>query len=1157
MNIELLGVIGFLALILVVGVIRGRNIENFEDYAVGKKKFSDWALVGSFVATIFGGAVLMNNLATAYKYGIPELFFLAELPLGFLFIGLFLAKRMAEFLPHLSIAASMGYLYGKGARVLTAIGGILLTIGKLVLEFYCLKMAVQTFFEVQGSTATIVVAMVVIGYAALGGARAVVATDFIQLLLFGLLLPALLLFMVYKMENLGELSIRLVADPIFKFKQLMPDSSNHYYLGYLDVFIFMLVTWMRPSTIQRIYMASNIWQVKRFFIKSIAPAFVLHLIIFIMGILLLFSSTNLDPYKLVDYIMVAFHFPALKILLFMSIVGLVMSTADSDLHAASVLFTHDILEPLYGKKQDCLPYKLIIARMATIVIGLFSLIVTINAAGQETVRALFFDLMYIYCSMVCAPFILALLGFRANKIAWYIGALGGVTTLCLIGQGVISKGVLGEKALLIFAGSLLFFMGSHYLLPKVPNTGWVGIKDKRPLLAAQQASERKWATRKETFENFKLSKYLVRLFPKSLATFFKVGLYADIAIVVALIAIHDVSYLSIFAPIMALATFFMFYPALQKTENEQAGVFMHYVWLMGLFILLFMVGTMVVGISGYAIVPTMVCLLNICVGFCVLPASVATVMALVAFFITQLIFPYQNVALIIEKWGSLGYFIAVMAGCCAFIKAIITSKKNEILLTNQVAYLNHIAEYKQKEELAESHYQHHFNRLTQDDCYEEAVIPKITKELEQITKDDMMLKTSQDTIKHLVDRLKGHKQFIEERIYHEQYHLALDDKEVTIQKIINNSINSFDKLGIRLQVVVCNNAQQKTMRCDPIKIERLFTDSLQLIQKSGMLEEEGIVAVHVVDTSIKYSLNEEGNFIKTLPAVAFIITTSQEKPEAETVYEELLDAIVPIASNDPNDLYKKEIVRIVDAHYGCFFADNTDTKIDFSYILPVSLNEIRDEVMNTLPPSPYFYIIETPESIKQEQYLEELLSKETTLKKEFVRETIQFMKKCHGDQRRKSGEPFYIHPMEVAEILLMETRDPDAIIAALLHDVIEDSKVFKSYIQSKYGSAVAEIVSTVTHMGDSFRKKKLTKQENEERLREFKDIRSVQVKMADRLHNVRTLYFRAIKDQVRVAKQTMEFYVPFAESVGVTKLTAEIRDRCEAILREHERGVSE
>ena len=168
-----------------------------------------------------------------------------------------------------------------------------------------------------------------------------------------------------------------------------------------------------------------------------------------------------------------------------------------------------------------------------------------------------------------------------------------------------------------------------------------------------------------------------------------------------------------------------------------------------------------------------------------------------------------------------------------------------------------------------------------------------------------------------------------------------------------------------------------------------------------------------------------------------------------------------------------------------------------------------------------------------------------------VRETIQFMKKCHGDQLPQSGEPFYSHPMAVAEILLMETKDSNPIIAALLHDVVEDSKVPLSYIKARFGHDVASIVSKVTHMSATFRKKKLTKEENEALLRSFKggDIRPIQVKLSDRLHNVRTLKYRPIEKQIKVAEQTLNFYVPFAESVGVTQLTAEIRKLCEEILQ--------
>ena len=151
-------------------------------------------------------------------------------------------------------------------------------------------------------------------------------------------------------------------------------------------------------------------------------------------------------------------------------------------------------------------------------------------------------------------------------------------------------------------------------------------------------------------------------------------------------------------------------------------------------------------------------------------------------------------------------------------------------------------------------------------------------------------------------------------------------------------------------------------------------------------------------------------------------------------------------------------------------------------------------------------------------------------------------------QQRHSGEPFYTHPMAVAALVLEETKDPDVVIGALLHDVVEDSKVPLSYIKSRFGSSIASIVYGVTHMGATFRKKKLNKEENEKHLLSLQDIRSVQVKMADRLHNLSNIRYRSLEKQVAVAQQTLEFYVPLAESMGVTKLSQKVKQICEEIL---------
>ena len=217
-----------------------------------------------------------------------------------------------------------------------------------------------------------------------------------------------------------------------------------------------------------------------------------------------------------------------------------------------------------------------------------------------------------------------------------------------------------------------------------------------------------------------------------------------------------------------------------------------------------------------------------------------------------------------------------------------------------------------------------------------------------------------------------------------------------------------------------------------------------------------------------------------------------------------------------------------------------------SYILPLKLEEIRDSVMDALPKSFYFLDAASNESHNQENDLVRLLTEGTSLEEQFVLDTIRFVKRCHGNQKRKSGEPFYTHPMSVTEILLGITKEPSMLVAALLHDVVEDSLVPISYIKARFGHDVAYIVSKVTHLGSTLRKKKISPVEMNRLLKAElgNDIRPIQVKIADRLHNVRTLSVRPREKRTKVAMETLVFYVPLAEKLGMEEWAMELRKIC-------------
>ena len=153
---------------------------------------------------------------------------------------------------------------------------------------------------------------------------------------------------------------------------------------------------------------------------------------------------------------------------------------------------------------------------------------------------------------------------------------------------------------------------------------------------------------------------------------------------------------------------------------------------------------------------------------------------------------------------------------------------------------------------------------------------------------------------------------------------------------------------------------------------------------------------------------------------------------------------------------------------------------------------------------------------------------------------------AHGDQRRKSGEPYIIHPLWVAIILADLEMDKETIAAGMLHDVVEDTKFTEEDIRRGFGDEVALLVDGVTKLGRlSYSSDKLEVQA--ENLRKMflamaKDIRVIIIKLADRLHNMRTLQFMTPAKQKEKAKETMDIYAPIAQRLGISKIKTELDD---------------
>lgn len=167
--------------------------------------------------------------------------------------------------------------------------------------------------------------------------------------------------------------------------------------------------------------------------------------------------------------------------------------------------------------------------------------------------------------------------------------------------------------------------------------------------------------------------------------------------------------------------------------------------------------------------------------------------------------------------------------------------------------------------------------------------------------------------------------------------------------------------------------------------------------------------------------------------------------------------------------------------------------------------------------------------------------------RDMLLKAYDYAERAHENQKRASGEPYFIHPCAVADILIGLGLDAPTIAAALLHDVIEDTSATDDDIKREFGEEVLTLVSGVTKL-----EKIVFKSHEEEEAENFrkifiamaKDIRVIIIKLADRLHNMRSLNFLSKERQQRMARETLEIYCPIAGRLGISQIKCELEDLC-------------
>ena len=226
------------------------------------------------------------------------------------------------------------------------------------------------------------------------------------------------------------------------------------------------------------------------------------------------------------------------------------------------------------------------------------------------------------------------------------------------------------------------------------------------------------------------------------------------------------------------------------------------------------------------------------------------------------------------------------------------------------------------------------------------------------------------------------------------------------------------------------------------------------------------------------------------------------------------------------------------------------------YVIPIDVKEVRPKDMD----KPYMELGVVPvrandhyksDKVDAQAQEKEFLAAVQSRSKadiDLVKKALEVIKWYHGPSERNTGEPFYLHPVAVAQIVLAYNQDEATVLGALLHDTVEDTPMLLENVETLFNKEVAQIVDGVTHLASNkatFYKVQLSSQENIRQLLEVEDPRVLYVKVADRLHNMRTIEgHRSLAKRQGIAEETMLFFVPLASQLGLKEAAEELKERC-------------
>ncbi|WP_419241429.1 sodium:solute symporter family protein [Cardinium endosymbiont of Nabis limbatus] len=483
----------FLVFTLLVGICFSRKKTSFREYAVGNKQFATATLVFTVLATVYGGGGLVRNVECVHCIGLWWIVIMFLSSFGLWIVGR-LALRMEPFMQHFSIAETIGNIYGRYPRMVTALVGICSTVLIITMQISVMSQAIGICLKITNPyIMPIVATLLLIFYSTFGRIRAVTFTDVFQFITFAIIIPLLAWLMFLKVDKpVSEILPMLQGHAKFQFSNLF--HFNFQLVDMLLLFLSLMASSILPQLMQRVYMSSGPMQAQEVFSYATLFSMVISTFIMLIGLFIFIGAPDLSKEEIWRYLMdhIPFFF---KGFLAISLLAMAMSTADSSLNACAIMVGHDMVKSLYNQKEITDAFQLKIGRWATLVVGLLAMMLGFYC--NDLLQLLYWGLD-IFVPTITAPFILAIFGFRGTSRTALIGIATGVFSI--LGWKKWIEPCIGmDGSFLAMAVNGLAMMAAHYLLKQPNGLGWV--EPDNEFKQMQQAHVRKCAERKETIKN--------------------------------------------------------------------------------------------------------------------------------------------------------------------------------------------------------------------------------------------------------------------------------------------------------------------------------------------------------------------------------------------------------------------------------------------------------------------------------------------------------------------------------------------------------------------------------------------------------------------------------------------------------------------------------